>query len=441
MIIKPYGYQIWERIQSELDLRIKSAGVQNCYFPLFIPESFLSKEKEHVAGFSPECAVVTHAGGKKLAENLYVRPTSETIMYDTFAKWIQSYRDLPLKINQWANIVRWEMRTRPFLRTTEFLWQEGHTAHATKEEADQEAERALQMYLDFDRDYLSLPVYSGKKSRKETFAGALYTLTTEALAKDGKAIQAGTSHQLGQTFSKAFNIVFQDQVGQNKLVWQTSWGVSTRIIGTVIVCHGDEYGLRLPPKIAPLEVVVIPIYKTDQEKKMICDYLQTTIRRYLKDFRHHLDLRDEVTPGFKFNQWEVKGIPIRLEIGPRDLKENKIILARRDSRVKSSISESHLVEAIQETLSQIQANLLMEALSFQKTHTKEVLSYPEFKTIMEKEGGIVIGHWCEKEECEINIQTETKATIRVVKEEIPKAGKCLICGEKASKKALFAKAY
>src|SRR3989339_447915 len=295
MIIKPYGYRIWELIQREMDDRIKAAGVQNCYFPLFIPESFINREKEHVKGFAPECAIVTHGGGKKLAENLYVRPTSETIMYDTFSEWVQSYRDLPLLINQWANIVRWEMRTRPFLRTTEFLWQEGHTAHATLEEADIEAARALKMYNDFDKNFLALPVLTGKKSRKETFAGALYTLATEALAKDGKAIQAGTSHNLGQGFAKSFNIQYQDEKGELQYVWQTSWGVSTRLIGTIIVVHGDDHGLVLPPKVAPYQIVIIPIYKTDQEKDKVLEFVENMKDSFDKNLRVHVDNRENLS--------------------------------------------------------------------------------------------------------------------------------------------------
>lgn len=440
MIIKPYGYEMWEFIQGELNSRIKKAGVKNCYFPLFIPESFLKKEKDHVEGFSPECAVVTHAGGKKLAENLYIRPTSETIMYDTFSDWVQSYRDLPLKINQWANIVRWEMRTRPFLRTTEFLWQEGHTAHATEKEADEEAMRALKMYDDFDKEFLALPVITGKKSRKETFAGALYTLTTEALAKDGKAIQAGTSHQLGQTFAKAFNITFQNKEGKNDLVWQTSWGLSTRIIGTMIVVHGDDKGLKLPPKVAPIQIVIIPIFKNDEEKKLVMDFVEK-INEEIKDkFRIYLDSREEVSAGYKFNEWEIKGVPIRLEIGPRDVNNGKITLVRRDTLEKNAISANNIKDTIEKLLEDIQKNLYNQALNFQKERTTEVENFEEFKKILEENPGFLKTDWCGNEKCEIKVQDETKATIRVVLEEKSKRN-CFCCGQKAEKRALFAKAY
>ncbi|EKD63465.1 MAG: hypothetical protein ACD_51C00274G0003 [uncultured bacterium] len=439
MVIKPYGYAIWENIQQELNQRIKEADVKNVYFPLLIPESFLNREKEHVEGFAPECAVVTHGGGKKLTENLVIRPTSETIMYDTFSEWIHSYRDLPLKINQWANVVRWEMRTRPFLRTTEFLWQEGHTAHSDKAGADTEAHRALQMYKDFDREFLALPVLTGVKSDKEKFAGALYTLTTEALARDGKVIQAGTSHNLGTTFAKSFNIKYQDVDGELKEVWQTSWGVSTRLVGTLIVVHGDEKGLRLPPKVAPIQIVIVPIYKTDEERDAVLK-AANQIKNDLKRFRVQIDERTGVTPGFKFAEWEIKGVPARIEIGPRDLAKSECVIARRDTGEKVSYEQSELFTAMPKLLDEIQENLYQQALKFQQDNTRSADNYEDFKKILEEKGGFIISGWCGNEKCESKIKDETKATIRVISEE-KHSGKCLMCGEKADKKVYFAKAY
>ncbi|MBU1018757.1 MAG: proline--tRNA ligase [Patescibacteria group bacterium] len=439
MVIKPYGYAIWENMQKDLDRRIKEAGVKNVYFPLFIPESLLQREKDHVEGFAPECAVVTHGGGKELAEKLIVRPTSETIMYDTFSDWIQSYRDLPLLINQWANVVRWEMRTRPFLRTTEFLWQEGHTVHKDKAGADEEAHRALNMYIDFDRESLALPVLTGKKSDKEKFAGALYTLSTEALAKDGRAIQAGTSHNLGTTFAKSFNIQYQSEEGKLEDVWQTSWGVSTRLVGTLIVCHGDDKGLKMPPKIAPIQVVIVPIFRNDEDKTAILDAAKQVVSD-LKNFRVEIDNRDGQTPGYKFAQWEVKGVPIRLEIGPRDLENNSCIVARRDTSEKETYELSELFTVIPKLLDEIQDNLYEEALNFQKENTRKVDSYDEFKTVLEEKGGFILAGWCGSEDCEQKIQDETKATIRVIDEE-EHIGKCILCGAEAKQRVYFAKAY
>lgn len=443
MIIKPYGYAIWELMQAELDRRIKLAGVKNLYFPLFIPESLLNREKAHLEGFAPECAVVTHGGGKKLAEPLIVRPTSETIMYDTFADWIHSYRDLPLKVNQWANVVRWEMRTRPFLRTTEFLWQEGHTVHATSDEAAEEVERALRMYDDFDREFLALPVLTGKKSRKETFAGALYTMSTEALAKDGKVIQAGTSHHLGQTFSKSFGINFQDEKGEVKQAWQTSWGLSTRIIGTVIVCHGDEKGLVLPPNVAPYQLVLVPIYKTDDEKKKMLGKLRA-IKEELEalKIRVHLDDRDNVTPGFKFNEWEVKGVPLRIDLGPRDLEKNEVVLSRRDGGDKTTVSIKTLAEKIPPLLAEIQTSLLAGAESFLKKNIYTAKDIGEMIKILDENGGFVKVPWAGSDEDERKIQEETKATIRIV-DSLPlkKKMKCFYTGRETDTLVYFARAY
>lgn len=428
IIFKPYSYAIWEAMQRDLDRRIKELGCQNAYFPLFIPESVMAKEAEHVEGFAPECAVVTHGGGKELTEKLYVRPTSETIIYATFAKWIESYRDLPLKINQWANIVRWEMRTRPFLRTLEFLWQEGHTAHATKEEADEMAEEVIKMYVDFDREMLALPVLSGIKPDHDKFAGALYTLTTEALAKDGKAIQAGTSHNLGQGFSEAYDVSFLDEGGKAQRPWMTSWGVSTRLIGTVIVVHGDAQGLRLPPTIAPIQVVIVPIYKSDTEKEKVmkaCDDLAKS----LNDIRVRFDDREEKSPGFKFNEWEVKGVPIRIEIGPKDLEKGEVTFVRRDSGEKESGRYKNCDDAsLRSMLDKVQHNLYSQAKAFMDEHTHTVETLEELEDILNKEGGFVWAPWDGTVASADAVQKKTKATIRLLHPE-----------EKGM--ALFAKAY
>lgn len=443
MIIRPYGYAIWENIQKELDIRIKAAGVQNMYFPMFIPQSLLNKEKAHLEGFAPECAVVTHGGGQLLAEPLIVRPTSETIMYDAFSGWVQSHRDLPLLINQWANVVRWEMRTRPFLRTTEFLWQEGHTAHATKAEAEVEVARALKMYADFDREFLALPVLTGTKSPKETFAGADYTRTTEALAKDGKVIQAGTSHLLGQTFAKTFDIQFQDEKGEKQYVWQTSWGLSTRIIGTLIVCHGDEKGLVMPPKIAPIQVVLIPIYKNDEERATVLAALQT-VKEGLeaKEVRVHLDARDTVTPGFKFNQWEVKGVPVRIDVGPRDMAAGSCVLARRDTGEKVTIQLDEVVSKMPALLVEIQAQMLARAEQYLAEHISEASDLDEMVRILDGKGGFVKAPWGGTELDEKKIQDKTKATIRVVSDEkLATPQKCIFTGKDTDTIVYFARAY
>lgn len=443
MVIKPYGYAIWEFIQRELDRRIKEAGVQNAYFPLFIPQSLLTREKDHVEGFAPECAVVTHGGGSELAEPLVVRPTSETIMYETFSGWVQSYRDLPLLINQWANVVRWEMRTRPFLRTTEFLWQEGHTVHATKKEAEAEVARALTMYEDFDRDFLALPVLTGTKSPKETFAGADYTRTTEALAKDGKVIQAGTSHLLGQTFAKAFDIKFQDENGQMQYGWQTSWGLSTRIIGTIIVCHGDEKGLVLPPRVAPYQVVLIPIGKTDEEKARVLETLSKVAADLKKaGVRVHLDARDTVSPGFKFNEWELKGVPMRIEVGPRDLEKEACMVARRDTGEKFAMDLKDVVKSVPETLETIQSDMLARAQEHLASNIREAESIEEMVKLLDEHGGFVKAAWDGSEEDEKRIQEKTKATIRIVSEDKwPKERPCILTGKKTDRIVYFARAY
>ncbi len=442
MVIKPYGYALWEQIQKELDRRIKDAGVQNAYFPLFIPESLLNREKDHVEGFAPECAVITHGGGKKLAEPLVVRPTSETIMYDTFSRWVQSYRDLPLLINQWANVVRWEMRTRPFLRTTEFLWQEGHTAHATRDEAATEADRALNMYKDFEHDWLALPVLSGRKSPKETFAGADYTLTTEALARDGKAIQAATSHLLGQTFAKAFGIQFQDEKSEMQYAWQTSWGMSTRIIGTIIVCHGDDHGLRLPPRVAPIQVVILPIGRDTEWARVLARAEELAGLLKAVGVRVQVDKRDHLSPGFKFNEWEVKGVPVRVEIGPRDLEANQAVVLRRDTLEKMTLSFDDLVERIPALLEEIQESLLKEAETYLKDHMSEADAKEELIERLETLGGFVRVPWAGEEGDEKRLQEETKATLRVVDERpLEKEMPCVLTGKMTKQAVWVARAY
>lgn len=443
MIIKPYGYAIWERIQAELDGRIKKANVQNVYFPLFIPQSFLQKEKSHVEGFSPECAVVTHGGGKELAEPLFIRPTSETIMYDAFSRWIKSYRDLPLKINQWANVVRWEMRTRMFLRTTEFLWQEGHTAHADKAGADAEAHRALEMYASMARDFFRFPVLQGMKTPKEMFKGALYTLSIEALAKDGKAIQSGTSHNLGTNFAKAFEIRYQDEKGALQEVWQTSWGVSTRIIGTLIVVHGDDAGLRLPSTLAPFQVVIVPIFKTPEEQKSVNKFI-TEIQELLPDVRIHIDDREGASAGFKFNFWDAKGVPLRIEVGPRDVAgESCMVALRKSTKDKRVVKMKDLPKTIPALLKEIDDDLFTTAQTFLEKNMHQLDDYASFKKQLEAEiPGLIEAPWCGHTPCEQAIQDETKATIRVLSEKKPaKNVVCLRCKEKAQFLGFFAKAY
>ncbi len=442
IIFKPYGYAIWEAIQADLDRRIKELDVQNCYFPLFIPESVMNKEKDHIEGFAPECAVVTHGGGKELAEKLYVRPTSETIIYTTFAKWIQSHRDLPLKVNQWCNVVRWEMRTRPFLRTLEFLWQEGHTAHATKKEADEMVEAALRMYADFDKEILALPVLRGRKPEHEKFAGALYTLSTEALARDGKAIQAGTSHNLGNEFSAAYGIKYLNTDGKQESPWTTSWGLSTRIIGTMIVVHGDEKGLRLPPMVAPTQIVIVPIYKTDDEKKAVleaCDSLKKT----LKGIRVKIDDRDNKSPGFKFNEWEVKGVPLRMELGPKDLEKKQVMLANRVTGEKKPMPIADVTAAsMQAMLDEIQNTLYTQAKKYLEDHTFTVDSMQDLEAKMEQ-GGMAWAPWDGTKDTADRIKDKTKATIRLIPEgETDVQGKMdVFSGKPAVTMALYAKAY
>ncbi|MBU4284651.1 proline--tRNA ligase [Patescibacteria group bacterium] len=444
MIIKPYGYAVWENIQKAMDVKIKDLGVENAYFPLFVPERFFKKEAKHVEGFNPQVAWVTHGGGKKLKEKLAIRPTSETVMYDAFKNWIQSYRDLPLKINQWANIVRWEMRTRLFLRTMEFLWQEGHTAHATEKEADEMAQSALKMYSDFAKEYLAIYSISGRKTDTEKFPGAKYTLCFEALMKDYKALQMGTSHQLGQNFSKSFNIKFLDEKSRKRDVWQTSWGVSTRMIGAVIMAHGDDKGLVLPPKIAQYQVVIIPIGSDAKLKSFI-----SKIEKILKDkgIRFLVDNKDQ-SPGWKFNEWELKGAPLRLEIGPKEAKEDKITYVLRNELKKNSVSLKQFNP--EKLLDEMQKRLFAKSKKFTEDNTREVKSYDEFKKILKEKGGFIKAHWCGDAKCEKKIQDETKATIRCIPFETGRPastrgestrGRCIKCGKEGGIEVLFAKAY
>jgi len=443
MVIRPYGYAIWENIQQLLDRRIKAAGHVNAYFPLFIPESFLKKEMEHLKGFAPEVAWVTHGGQEELEERLAVRPTSEAIIGAMYAKWIQSWRDLPVLINQWANVVRWEKVTRPFLRTTEFLWQEGHTAHETEEEAREETLKILNLYREFIETELAIPVIAGKKTSREKFAGALETYSVEALMSDGRALQMGTSHHLGQHFSRVFNIRFEDRNQNLQYVWQTSWGVSTRLIGAVIMSHGDDSGLRLPPHIAPIQVIIVPISIGNWKETVLP--LATDIEKRLiaAGVRVKLDGREEYTPGWKFAEYELRGVPLRLEIGPKDIKAKQVVLVRRDNGEKLATGMDNLEEKVIHLLEDIQKNLLAQALEFQKQNTHDVVSYEDFKKIIEERRGFLRAWWCGDESCEEAIKEETAATIRVIPLEKIKEGKgkCIYCGREASTYVYFARAY
>lgn len=443
MVIRPYGYAIWENIQQLLDRRIKAAGHVNAYFPLFIPESFLRKEMEHLKGFAPEVAWVTHGGQEELEERLAVRPTSEAIIGAMYAKWIQSWRDLPVLINQWANVVRWEKVTRPFLRTTEFLWQEGHTAHETEEEARVETLRILNLYREFIETELAIPVIAGKKTSREKFAGALETYSVEALMSDGRALQMGTSHHLGQHFSRVFNIRFEDRNQNLQYVWQTSWGVSTRLIGAVIMSHGDDCGLRLPPRIAPVQVIIVPISIGNWKETVLPLASDIEKRLIAAGVRVKLDGREEYTPGWKFAEYELRGVPLRLEIGPKDIKAQQVVLVRRDNGEKLTTGMDNLEETVVNLLEDIQKNLLAQALEFQKQNTHDVTSYEDFKKIIEERRGFLRAWWCGDESCEEAIKEETAATIRVIPLEKIKEGegKCVYCGREASTYVYFARAY
>ncbi|HEY0669911.1 MAG TPA: proline--tRNA ligase [Sphingobacteriaceae bacterium] len=456
MVIKPYGYSIWEKMQGALDKMFKDTGHSNAYFPLFIPKSFFTKEASHVEGFAKECAVVTHYRLKddgngnivvdedaKLEEELIVRPTSETIIWNTYRGWIQSYRDLPILVNQWANVVRWEMRTRLFLRTAEFLWQEGHTAHATSQEAIEETERMLDVYADFAENWMGVPVIKGRKTANERFAGALDTYCIEALMQDGKALQAGTSHFLGQNFAKAFDVKFTSREGKLEHVWATSWGVSTRLMGALIMAHSDDSGLVLPPKLAPIQVVIVPIYKTDDELNQIsaiADDLSAKLKA--KGISVKYDSRDTQRPGFKFAEYELKGVPVRVAMGARDLQSNTAEIARRDTREKTTVTLEGLDEYIENLLNDIQENIYKKAFSFREQMSTEVNSYDEFKKVLDEKGGFVSAHWDGTSETELKIKEETKATIRCIplnnKEE---AGSCILTGRPSTQRVLFARAY
>jgi prolyl-tRNA synthetase len=420
----------------------KDSGHSNAYFPMLIPESFMHKEAEHVEGFSPECAVVTIGGGQKLEEPLYIRPTSETIIWSMYKKWIMSYRDLPILINQWANVMRWEMRTRLFLRTSEFLWQEGHTAHQTAEEAEEETLKILEIYKKFTEEYLAIPVITGRKSDAEKFAGALHTYSIEAMMQDKKALQAGTSHNLGQNFAKAFDVQFQDKEGKLQYVWATSWGVSTRLIGALIMAHSDDRGLVLPPKMAQKPVVMVPIYRNDDQKKAVLDYAEAIYNELKKKYSVIFDDREQFKPGYKFADWELQGIPVRLEIGPKDVEKNNVVLVRRDNMEKQFISREGVLEAVSTQLEQMQKDMFDKALKFRNENTFEVDSYDELKKIIGADGGFVNAHWCGSAECETKIKNDTKATIRNIpfKRTIDK-GKCIICQKESEGRVIFSKAY
>lgn len=456
MVIKPYGYSIWEKMQAVLDQKFKDTGHSNAYFPLFIPKSFFSKEASHVEGFATECAVVTHYRLKndgngniivdetaKLEEELIVRPTSETIIWNTYRGWIQSYRDLPLLINQWANVVRWEMRTRLFLRTTEFLWQEGHTAHATSEEAVEETRRMLDIYADFAENWMAVPVVKGVKTPNERFAGALDTYCIEALMQDGKALQAGTSHFLGQNFAKAFDVKFTNKEGKIEHVWATSWGVSTRLMGALVMAHSDDAGLVLPPQLAPIQVVIVPIYRSDEELAKISSFVDTLMPKLKRmGISVKYDDRDTQRPGFKFAEYELKGVPIRLAIGGRDMENGTVELARRDTREKQTVAQEGLEIYIPQLLEEIQQNIFNKALQFREEHITEANTYEEFKQLLDGKAGFISAHWDGTPETEQKIKEETKATIRCVPLNNPlQDGICIYSGKPSTQRVLFARAY
>jgi len=457
MVIKPYGYAIWEKMQAQLDKMFKETGHVNAYFPLFIPKSFFSKEASHVEGFAKECAVVTHyrlmndPNGKgiivdpdaKLEEELIVRPTSETIIWSTYKTWIQSYRDLPILVNQWANVVRWEMRTRLFLRTAEFLWQEGHTAHATSQEAMEEAERMVNVYATFVEEFMALPVIKGSKSANERFAGALETYTIEALMQDGKALQSGTSHFLGQNFAKAFDVRFTNKEGKEDFVWATSWGVSTRLMGALIMAHSDDNGLVLPPKLAPFQVVIVPIYKQDEQLAAISEKVDSIVAK-LKALGISVkyDNNDTKKPGWKFAEYELKGVPVRIAIGPRDLENGTVEVARRDTLEKQVVSMDGIELYIQQLLDAIQENIYKKAFDYRTGMTTPVETYEEFKVVLQNKGGFISAHWDGTPETEQAIKDETKATIRCIPfDQVPEEGKCIYSGKPSKGRVLFALAY
>jgi prolyl-tRNA synthetase len=459
MVIRPHGYALWENMQRVLDRMFKETGHQNAYFPLFIPKSFLAKEAAHVEGFAKECAIVTHSrlktvwvDGKAtivpdpesaLEEELIIRPTSETIIYAMFAKWVQSYRDLPLLINQWANVVRWEMRTRLFLRTTEFLWQEGHTAHASHEEAEEEARRMLDVYATFAENFMATPVLRGVKTDKEKFAGALRTYCIEALMQDNRALQAGTSHDLGQNFAKVFDLKFQTEAGDWAFAWNTSWGVSTRLVGAVVMAHGDDNGLVLPPRLAPIQAVVVPIWKGGDPIEKILGAARGAVEALkAAGVAVRLDDRESLSPGFKFNEWEMLGVPLRIEIGPKDLGKQSAMCVKRPNRAKTPIPLDSVATRVPELLEEIQGEMFAAALARREAATHVVDSYDAFKDTIESPGGFLLAHWCGRGECESTVQEETKATIRCLAFDQPEEkGRCVRCGEPSPRRVHFAKAY
>ena len=442
MVVRPYGWALWENIQQSLDKRFKATGHVNAAFPLLIPMSFLEKEKEHVEGFSPELAVVTIGGGEKLEEPLVIRPTSETIIGYMYSKWIKSYRDLPVLINQWANVVRWEMRTRLFLRTLEFYWQEGHTAHATADEAQEETIRMLDTYASFAEEDAAIPVIKGRKSDIEKFAGAVASYSIEAMMGDTKALQSGTSHNLGQNFAKAFDIQYLDKNNELQYCWTTSWGASTRLIGAIIMTHGDDQGLVLPPRLAPIQVVIVPIFRNDEEKSLVMPVVQR-INSELADFRVKVDDRTEVNPGFKFNDWEMRGVPLRIEVGPKDVEKESVAIARRDipgREGKSFVPQEGIAARVGVTLNEIQAALYERALAFRESKIEEPPDYTAFQNSVQN--GWAISYWCGGKDCEAKIKEDTKATTRCIPlDQKAEPGKCIVCGTPAKEKAYFAKAY
>ncbi|CAM3613542.1 proline--tRNA ligase [Flavobacterium gelidilacus] len=458
MVIKPYGYAIWEKMQAELDRMFKETGHQNAYFPLFVPKSMFEAEEKNAEGFAKECAIVTHYRLKndednpgklkvdenaKLEEELIVRPTSEAIIWSTYKGWVQSYRDLPLLINQWANVVRWEMRTRLFLRTAEFLWQEGHTAHATKQEAIEESEKMMNVYADFSERFMAIPVIKGLKTETERFAGAEETYCIEALMQDGKALQAGTSHFLGQNFAKAFDVKFANAEGKQEYVWGTSWGVSTRLMGALVMTHSDDLGLVLPPNLAPIQVVIVPIFKTDEEFERISVVVNDLVAQFKKlNISVKFDNRTTHKPGFKFAEWELKGVPVRIAVGPKDLENKTFEIARRDTLTKEIIAQEGVVSYISELLETIQSDLFNKALKYRDTHITEVQNFEEFKDVLENKNGFVSAHWDGTAETEEKIKELTKATIRCIPlDGAIEEGKCVLTGSKSERRVLFAKAY
>lgn len=449
MVIRPYGYSLWENMQRLLDARFKDTGHTNAYFPLLIPESFLAKEAEHVAGFAPEVAWVTQGGSEKLEERLAIRPTSEAIIGMMYAKWVQSWRDLPILINQWCNVMRWEKVTRLFLRTTEFLWQEGHTVHRTEEEAQEETLKMLGVYKAFVEEDLAIPVIAGRKTEAEKFKGAESTYSIEAMMGDGKALQAGTSHNLGQHFAKVFDITFQDMDGERKYAWQTSWGVSTRLIGAIIMVHGDDAGLIMPPKVAPTQVVVVPIWRKEEEKGEVTAFVDQ-LKASLGGVRFKVDWDDEHTPGWKFNEWEMRGVPVRLEVGPRDVRSQQVVLVRRDTRAKEIVPLANVQARIGELLAQIQQEMFEKARAFMAERTRTVNSFDEFKReiVVEAEGGkraqsrFLLAPWCGSPECEAKIKDETAATIRNIPlDDDSEEGSCVWCGKPSGRRVVFGRSY